>query len=145
MSASAEHDLSRFVEAQRSTYERALAELRGGRKRSQWMWYVFPQLAGLGHSATSRRYAIGSADEAKAYLEHPLLGPRLIECATAVVEVEKRSAYEIFGSPDDLKLHSSATLFARVSPPGSVFSRLLAKYFGGREDEQTQRLLGVDG
>ena len=145
MSTSDEHDLSRFVEAQGSTYERALAELRSGRKRSHWMWYIFPQLAGLGRSATSRHYAIRNADEAKAYLAHLLLGPRLIECATAVVEIENRSAYEIFGSPDDLKLHSSATLFARVSPPRSVFSRLLAKYFGGREDEQTLRLLGADG
>ena len=103
MSTSDERDLSRFVEAQSSTYERALAELRSGRKRSHWMWYIFPQLAGLGRSATSRHYAIGNADEAKAYLAHPLLGPRLIECATAVVEIENRSAYEIFGSPDDLK------------------------------------------
>ncbi len=109
------------------------------------MWYIFPQLAGLGRSATSRHYAIRNLDEAKAYLAHPLLGTRLIECATAVVEIENLSAYEIFGSPDDLKLHSSATLFARVSAPRSMFSRLLAKYFGGREDEQTLRLLGADG
>lgn len=143
MATSDDHDLSRFVEAQRSTYERALAELRGGRKRSHWMWYVFPQLAGLGHSATSHRYAIANADEAKAYLEHPLLGPRLVECAGAVLEVTGRSAYEIFGSPDDLKLHSCATLFARVSPPGSVFAGLLAKYFGGLEDERTVRLLAA--
>jgi uncharacterized protein (DUF1810 family) len=141
MSASDDHDLNRFVEAQRSAYENALAEVRIGRKRSHWMWYVFPQLAGLGRSATSRHYAIRNADEANAYLEHPLLGPRLVECAAAVLEIDGRSAYEIFGSPDDLKLHSCATLFARVSAPGSVFSRLLAKYFGGREDEETVRLL----
>lgn len=141
MSTNDEHDLNRFVDAQRSTYERALAELRGGRKRSHWMWYVFPQLAGLGRSATSRHFAIASADEAKAYLEHPLLGPRLVECSAAVLEVDGRSAYEIFGSPDDLKLHSCATLFARVSPPGSPFAALLAKYFGGREDGETVRLL----
>ena len=133
--------MNRFVEAQRSTYERALAELRSGRKRSHWMWYVFPQLAGLGRSATSRRYAIRNAAEARAYLDHPVLGPRLIECAAAVLDIDGRSAYEIFGSPDDLKLHSCATLFARASPPGSVFARLLAKYFGGREDEATVRLL----
>ena len=145
MSADDDHDLRRFVEAQRSSYDQALAELRAGRKRSHWMWYVFPQLAGLGRSPTSRRYAIRSLDEAKAYLEHPLLGPRLVDCATAVCELEGLSAYEIFGSPDDLKLHSSATLFARVSPMDSVFSRLLAKYFGGREDEQTLRLLGEHG
>jgi uncharacterized protein (DUF1810 family) len=143
MSTNDVHDLNRFVEAQRSAYERALAELRSGRKRSHWMWYIFPQLAGLGHSTMSRQYAIAHAEEAKAYLDHALLGPRLIECATAVLETEGRSACEIFGSPDDLKLHSSATLFGRVSPPGSVFSGLLAKYFGGREDEQTVRLLGA--
>jgi uncharacterized protein (DUF1810 family) len=141
--AGVKFDLARFVAAQRSTYERALAELRSGRKRSHWMWYVFPQLAGLGNSATSRRYAIASAEEADAYLKHPVLGARLIECATAVLEIDGRSAYEIFGSPDDLKLRSCATLFARVSTPGSVFARLLAKYFGSQEDEQTIRLLGA--
>jgi uncharacterized protein (DUF1810 family) len=140
----AEFDLERFVAAQGSTYERALAELRAGGKRSHWMWYVFPQLAGLGRSAMSERYAIASLAEAEEYLKHPVLGPRLIECATAVLAIDGRSAYEIFGSPDDLKLHSCATLFARASPPGSAFSRLLAKYFGGRDDEQTLRLLGVD-
>ena len=144
MSTSDDYDLNRFVDAQRSTYERALAELRSGRKRSHWMWYVFPQIAGLGSSATSRRYAIANAEEAKAYLEHPVLGPRLVECMDAVLAVDGRSAYEIFGSPDDLKLHSCATLFARVAPPGSVFSRLLAKYFGGREDEGTLRVLGTE-
>jgi uncharacterized protein (DUF1810 family) len=143
MSTSDEHDLNRFVEAQRSTYERALAELRGGHKRSHWMWYVFPQLAGLGRSAMSERYAIASLAEAEAYLRHPVLGPRLSECATAVLETDGRSAYEIFGSPDDLKLHSCATLFARASAPGSVFSKLLAKYFGGLEDVQTVRLLAA--
>ena len=145
MSADDEHDLSRFVEAQRSTYERALAELHSGRKRSHWMWYVFPQLAGLGRSATSRHYAIRDAEEAKAYLAHPLLGPRLVECAVAVLETDARSAYEIFGSPDDLKLRSCATLFARASAPASVFSALLEKYFGGREDEETVRLLASAG
>jgi uncharacterized protein (DUF1810 family) len=145
MAADDEHDLNRFVEAQRSTYESALAELRGGRKRSHWMWYVFPQLAGLGRSATARRYAIRNADEAKAYLAHPLLGPRLVECATAVLETDERSAYEIFGSPDDVKLRSCATLFARASPPGSVFAALLEKYFDAREDEETVRLLASTG
>ena len=141
MSTDDEHDLNRFVEAQRTTYERALAELRGGRERSHWMWYVFPQLAGLGRSATAERYAIASLAEAQAYLKHPVLGPRLIECATAVLDVEGRSAHEIFGSPDDWKLRSRATLFALASAPESVFSRLLAKYFDGRQDEQTVRLL----
>jgi uncharacterized protein (DUF1810 family) len=141
MSASDDYDLNRFVAAQRLVYETALGEVRSGRKRSHWMWYVFPQLDGLGRSATSRHFAIRSADEARAYLEHPLLGPRLVECAVAVLEIDGRSAYEIFGSPDDLKLQSCATLFARASGPGSVFSRVLAKYFGGREDEETVRLL----
>ncbi len=143
MATGDEHDLSRFVAAQRATYDHALAEIRSGRKRSHWMWFIFPQLAGLGRSAMSRRYAIASTDEAKAYLEHPLLGPRLLECAAAVLGIEGRSAYEIFGSPDDLKLRSCATLFARASPPGSQFSRLLAQYFGGLEDEQTVTLLSA--
>ena len=137
------HDLSRFVRAQASDYGQALAELRGGRKRSHWMWYVFPQLHGLGSSSTSRRFAIRSLDEARAYLEHPLLGPRLRECAEAVLGVENRSATEIFGSPDDLKLRSCATLFARVSPDGSVFHLLLAKYYGGGPDPRTLHLLGT--
>jgi len=141
MSINDEHDLNRFVDAQRSTYASALAELRGGLKRTHWMWFVFPQLAGLGRSATAERYAIASLAEAEVYLKHPVLGPRLIECATAVLDVEGRSAHEIFGSPDDLKLRSCATLFALVSAPESVFARLLAKYFDGA-DELTLRLLG---
>jgi uncharacterized protein (DUF1810 family) len=135
-------DLIRFVAAQQDDYERALAEIRAGRKRSHWMWYIFPQYDGLGFSATSRRYAIRSVAEAQAYLRHPVLGPRLVECAEAVVGVEGKSAHEIFGSPDDLKLRSCATLFARVSPPGSVFERLLWKYFPGGPDEETLRLIG---
>ena len=137
------HDLNRFVQAQAGDYERALAEVRAGRKRSHWMWYIFPQFDGLGFSATSRRYAIKSAAEARAYLGHPVLGPRLLECAEAVLRVEGRSTFEIFGSPDDLKLRSCATLFARVSPAGSVFDRLLDKYFQGRGDDRTLRLLGA--
>ena len=126
------HDLARFVEAQRDDYEQALAEIRGGRKRSHWMWYIFPQFDGLGFSSTSRRYAIKSVAEAEAYLRHPVLGPRLVECAEALLHLEGRSASEIFGSPDDMKLRSCATLFARVSPAGSVFERLLAEVFPGR-------------
>ncbi len=136
------HDLSRFVRAQEGVYERALAEVRSGRKRSHWMWYIFPQLAGLGFSATSRRYAIKSLAEAEAYLNHPVLGPRLRECAEAALQVQGRSAFEVFGSPDDVKLRSCATLFALVSPPGSVFEQLLDKYFQGERDDQTLRLLG---
>jgi uncharacterized protein (DUF1810 family) len=135
-------DLSRFVEAQAPDYERALAEIRQGRKRSHWMWYVFPQIRGLGRSAMAQTYAVGSADEARAYLAHPVLGPRLVECFTAVLAVAGRSAHDIFGSPDDLKLRSSATLFAAVSPAGSVFQRVIEKYFDGREDEATRRLMG---
>jgi uncharacterized protein (DUF1810 family) len=137
------HDLGRFVQAQAGDYERALAEVRGGRKRSHWMWYIFPQYDGLGFSPTSRRYAIKSVAEARAYLSHPVLGPRLVECAEAALGVEGRSASEVFGSPDDLKLRSCATLFASVSPAGSVFERLLDKYFRGERDAQTLRLLGV--
>lgn len=137
------HDLDRFVRAQEHDYADALAEIRAGRKQSHWMWYVFPQVAGLGYSAASQRYAIKSRAEAEAYLRHPILGPRLVEIAEAALSVEGRSARAIFGSPDDLKLKSSATLFAQVAPAGSVFERLLAKYFAGERDEQTRRLLGV--
>jgi uncharacterized protein (DUF1810 family) len=136
------HDLGRFVEAQQGDYERALAEIRAGRKRSHWMWYVFPQIDGLGFSATARHYAIKSRAEAEAYLAHPVLGPRLVECSEAALAVLGRSAHEIFGTPDDLKLRSCATLFAAVSPPGSVFERLLAKYYQGKPDDKTLRLLG---
>ena len=110
------YDLRRFVRAQTDDYQRALAEIVSGRKRSHWMWYVFPQFDGLAFSATSKRYAIKSVAEAQAYLAHPVLGPRLLECAEAVVRVEGRSAAEIFGSPDDLKLRSCATLFASLTP-----------------------------
>ena len=137
------HDLGRFVQAQEGDYQRALSEISAGRKRSHWMWYIFPQLDGLGVSPTSRHYAIKSPAEAEAYLRHPVLGPRLLECAEAALGVEGRSATEVFGSPDDLKLRSCATLFARVAPAGSVFERLLDKYFGGEPDARTLRLLGV--
>ena len=107
------------------------------------MWYIFPQIDGLGFSSTARRYAIKGLDEARAYLDDPVLGPRLLECAEAVVRLEGRSASQVFGSPDDMKLRSCATLFACVSPPGSVFDRLLAKYYQGRRDERTLDLLGI--
>jgi uncharacterized protein (DUF1810 family) len=138
------HGLNRFLRAQEADYEQALAEITRGRKVTHWMWYVFPQLDGLGFSSTAKHYAIKSLAEARAYLDHPVLGPRLLECAEAAVRVEGRSATEIFGSPDDLKLRSCATLFACVSPPGSVFDRLLAKYYGGARDDKTLRLLGRD-
>jgi len=136
------YQLSRFVRAQADDFERALAEIRSGKKRTHWMWYIFPQFDGLAFSSTSKHYAIKSIEEAKAYLSHPVLGPRLVECAEAALGVEGRSARDIFGSPDDLKLRSSATLFACVSPPGSVFERLLEKYYRGERDEKTLRLLG---
>ena len=136
-------DLDRFVSAQDGVYETALAEVRAGRKRTHWMWYVFPQLDGLGFSPTAKRYAIKGVDEARAYLDHAILGPRLLECADAVLRVEGRSATEIFGFPDDLKLRSCATLFATLLPPGSVFDRLLEKYFGGERDGRTMGLLGM--
>ena len=137
------HDLGRFVDAQAGDYEQALAEIRSGRKRSHWMWYIFPQIDGLGFSSMSRRYSIKSVAEAEAYLAHPVLGPRLTECAEAALRVEGRSALEVFGPPDDMKLRSCATLFAHVSPPGSVFERLLSKYFDGERDERTLRLIGA--
>ena len=133
-----------FIDAQRDIYEAALAEIRGGRKRTHWMWFIFPQIAGLGSSPTSQRYAIRDRGEAEAYLRHPILGPRLVECAEAVVALEGRSAAEVFGFPDDRKLRSCATLFAEVSPTGSVFERLLDKCFGGNRDEKTVELLEKD-
>ncbi len=135
------HDLNRFLRAQARDYAIALSELKSGHKRSHWMWYIFPQFEGLGFSLTSRRYAIKSLAEAKAYLEHPVLGPRPIECAEAVLSVEGRSAHQIFGSPDDMKLKSCATLFTLVSSKGSAFDRLLDKYFDGERDPTTIRLV----
>lgn len=135
------HDLNRFVLAQADDYEPALVEIRAGRKRTHWMWYIFPQIDGLGFSSKSRRYAIRSLAEARAYLDHPVLGPRLVECAEAALAVAGRSAHDVFGSPDDMKLRSCATLFARATSADSVFSRLLDKYFEGKPDGMTLGLL----
>ena len=138
------YGLERFVRAQESAYEQACAELRSGRKRSHWMWFVFPQIQGLGSSEMAVRYAISSIEEAKAYLEHPVLGQRLRECAEIVVGVEGKTAEEIFGYPDNLKFHSSMTLFAQaaeISEEDLVFSRALDKYFDGREDAGTMERL----
>lgn len=137
------YDLGRFLRAQEADFARALSEIKSGRKQTHWMWYIFPQFAGLGFSSTSQHYSIKSIEEAKAYLDHPVLGPRLLECAEAALAVQGRSAPEIFGSPDDMKLRSCATLFASVSPRGSVFERLLEKYYGGERDDKTLRLVGV--
>jgi uncharacterized protein (DUF1810 family) len=135
------YNLDRFVEAQANVYELALVELKQGRKRSQWIWFIFPQVAGLGSSCMSQIYAIGSRGETGAYLAHPVLGPRLVECAEAVLRVEGRSAREIMGSPDDLKLQSSMTLFAEVATPGSVFEQVLDKLYAGEWDRQTLEFL----
>ena len=135
------YQLGRFVQAQQDDYQQALAEISAGRKRTHWMWYIFPQIDGLAFSSTSKLYSIKSIEEAKAYLDHPILGPRLLECAEAALRVEGRSAAEIFGSPDDLKLRSCATLFACAAPPGSVFDRLLEKYYDGERDPRTLQLL----
>lgn len=135
------YDLTRFVSAQRGTYEIALDELRSGAKRSHWIWFIFPQIAGLGHSATSERYAIASLDEARAYAAHPSLGARLRECSESVLAVQDRSIHEIFGSPDDMKFHSCMTLFNRAFPAETVFASCLKKYFKGEVDAQTLRFL----
>lgn len=136
-----EADLTRFVEAQAPVHETALAELRAGHKRSHWMWFVFPQLAGLGTSPTARVYGIAGLDEARAYLAHPVLGPRLLACTRAVLGLEGRSLHAIFGSPDDLKFRSSMTLFDRAgSEP--VFREALERYCEGRPDPRTLELLG---
>ena len=131
-------DLDRFVQAQEPVLAQVRLELGAGRKRTHWMWFVFPQVSGLGHSATARRYALGSLAEARAYLAHPVLGARLVECAELVNRVDGRSVHQIFGSPDDLKFHSSVTLFAQVdNSPESVFRQALAKYFKGMPDRNT--------
>lgn len=139
------YDLQRFVAAQERTYPHVLAEIRQGRKRTHWMWFIFPQMAGLGSSATAALYAIETRAEAAAYLAHPILGARLRECAGALLSLASASASDIFGFPDDLKLRSSMTLFASVSPPGSIFQQVLDRYFGGEGDQRTLRLLGGTG
>jgi uncharacterized protein (DUF1810 family) len=137
------YDLARFLTAQDSggTYDRAVEELRRGRKTSHWMWFVFPQIAGLGVSATSRRYAISSLAEARAYLAHPVLGPRLKECASLVLQAQAPSAVRIFGDIDAQKLQSSMTLFLRAAPDEPLFQQVLDQYFGGRADAGTDELL----
>lgn len=136
------HDLNRFLEAQQRDYARAMSELRQGRKLTHWMWYIFPQLDGLGFSPTARKYAIRDLDEARAYLDHPVLGPRLVACVETLLGLRERSAEAIFGFPDVWKLRSCATLFACVSPKGSVFERLLDQYYQGEQDDKTLNLLG---
>jgi uncharacterized protein (DUF1810 family) len=133
------YNLSRFVEAQNPVFERVREELREGEKRSHWMWFIFPQIQGLGHSPMAERFAISSREEAAAYCGHPILGPRLRECTRLVNLVEGRTVSEIFGFPDDLKFHSSMTLFAAVGGENRVFLEALRKYFAGKQDEKTLR------
>jgi len=134
-------DLKRFTDAQQRDYETALAEIKNGRKRSHWMWYIFPQIKGLGFSSTSQHYAIRDLKEAQAYLQHPVLGPRLIEISELLLALESNNANTIFGSPDDLKLKSSMTLFAGVPGSAPVFTQVLQKYFQGKTDLHTLTLL----
>jgi len=129
--------LSRFIEAQTATYDTALTELNRGQKTSHWMWFVFPQIAGLGHSPTARFYALANLDEARAYLAHPVLGPRLADAVAAILALPGRDANAVFGSPDDLKLRSSLTLFHAADPDEPAFQQALDKYFGGQPDPLT--------
>jgi uncharacterized protein (DUF1810 family) len=137
------HNLTfqRFLTAQAHTYHTVLAELRAGRKSSHWIWFIFPQIAGLGHSAMAQQFAITSLDEAKAYLQHPVLGPRLRECTQLVLNVEGRSAEEIFGYPDNLKFRSCMTLFLTAATDNTIFKDALLKYFDGQPDQQTMNVL----
>ena len=133
--------LQRFVDAQATVCDRVRAELQQGRKQSHWMWFIFPQIAGLGHSDMARRFAIASRDEAAAYLAHPILGARLLECSRLVRAVQGHSAHEIFGAPDDMKFHSSMTLFATVADKASVFAENLQQYFSGVPDRATLEIM----
>ncbi|TAN40287.1 MAG: DUF1810 domain-containing protein [Nitrospirae bacterium] len=135
------HDLNRFLNAQAGAYERALAELQEGQKRTHWMWYIFPQIDGLGFSPTAKRYSIKSREEARQYLDHPILGKRLLECTEAVIALKYGSLSDIFGYPDDLKFKSSMTLFEKIADPGSAFSSALDRYCKGERDTKTLRLL----
>lgn len=134
-------DLQHFLDAQDGTYTDALAELTAGEKRTHWMWFIFPQIDGLGFSATTRRYSIKSSDEARAYLAHPVLGERLLECTRTLLAINGRTALEVFGRPDDMKLQSSMTLFATTSPAESEFAALLDKYYNGERDPRTVELI----
>lgn len=140
-----EPNLQRFLDAQATDYAPALAELKAGRKRSHWMWYIFPQIQGLGFSQISKQYAIRDAAEAAAYLQHPVLGARLVEISQALLGLAGSNATSIMGSPDDLKLRSSMTLFGAVPGASPVFQQVLDKFFGGQPDGQTLRQLGQSG
>ncbi len=131
------HDLQRFVAAQDQTYAQAFAELRAGQKRTHWMWFVFPQIEGLGRSGMAQRFGVRGLPEARAYLSHPVLGKRLVECARALTALDTADPVDIFGATDAMKLRSSMTLFAHAAPEEPVFREVLDHYFGGREDEAT--------
>ena len=137
-------DLNRFLSAQAGIYSQVLAELRAGEKRSHWIWFIFPQMKGLGQSSYSEFYGIGSLQEAVAYWRHPVLGHRLEECTSLVNQIQKQPIEKILGYPDDLKFRSSMTLFSRAAPDATVFTQALDKYFGGRPDRLTLELLGED-
>lgn len=137
------NDLQRFLEAQEDDFELALSEIKSGRKESHWMWYIFPQIAGLGFSSTSIFYAIKDLTEAEEYLNHPILGERLIEISEALLEIKGKTAFQIFGSPDDMKLKSSMTLFAALNETNPIFQKVLDKYFDGAKDELTMQILGI--
>ena len=136
------NNLKRFLDGQENDFERALSEIKRGRKQSHWMWYVFPQIAGLGFSSTSKFYAIKNRAEAESYLSHSVLGKRLIEISEALLEIEGKTANQIFGSPDDVKLKSSMTLFGALDDTNPVFQRVLDKYFGGAKDQRTLEIIG---
>ena len=135
--------LQRFIEAQQRDYEHAVAEIRRGHKQSHWMWYIFPQLAGLGRSSTARFYAISGLEEAQAYLEHPVLGARLRDCAEALLLLQNLTAHQIFGSPDDIKLKSSMTLFTQAAGLNSPYAKVLERYYSAQQDELTLNLLNM--
>ncbi len=143
MAGDVDYDFHRFIEAQNGIYKQALAELEAGRKRSHWMWFIFPQIAGLGSSSMAEKYAIRSAEEASAYLADPILGSRLLRCVEAILSVNDRSAHDIMGSPDDLKLRSSMTLFAAVSDHGSPFHKAIDHFYDGKFDERTISILSA--
>ncbi len=136
-------DLKRFLDAQEDDFEDALSEIRNGRKQTHWMWYIFPQMAGLGFSSTSKFYAIKDKTEAENYLEHPVLGSRLVEISKALLKIEGKTANQIFGSPDDMKLKSSMTLFGSLKNTNPVFQTVLDKYFNGAKDDRTLELIDV--
>lgn len=137
-----DNNLNRFLDAQKPSYQTALTEIKNGRKRSHWMWYIFPQIQGLGYSETAKFYAIKDVSEAEAYLKHPVLGSRLIEISQVAAQLTSSNANSIFGSPDDMKLKSSMTLFAALNDTDPVFQSVLDKFFGGKKDAQTLQIIG---